>query len=68
MQAPEGMRWANGGGSLIGGCNGYHLATITTRGTLCGRYAPATISDPPSGTRICGSCARIAHLPAVVHG
>jgi hypothetical protein len=56
---PEGLRWGNGGGSIIGGCNGYHIAPKATRGTLCGLYAPATIAPPPPGERICGNCSRI---------
>lgn len=62
-EAPAGLRWATGGGSSIGDCNGYHLAHEGPRGTLCGRYGPATPPDPPADYSICGSCARIAKVP-----
>lgn len=62
--APDGMRWANGGGSLIGGCNGWHLAPLDQSGTICGLYGPATRGVlPQPGDRICGNCARIAKIP-----
>lgn len=61
--APEGLRWATGGGDPIGECNGYHLAPLDTRGTICGRYGPHTPLDPPTDTKICGNCARIAKVP-----
>lgn len=62
VSAPKGLRWANGGGSQIGGCNGYHLAKVEIRGTICGRYGPDTLVDPQKGQRICGNCARIAKV------
>jgi hypothetical protein len=58
VTAPQGLRWATGGGSSIGACNGYHLAQPDIRGTLCGRYGPHTPPDPQKGQRICGNCAR----------
>lgn len=64
--APTGMRWATGGGSQIGGCNCYHLARVPFTGTVCGRFGPYTPSDPPVGTRICGTCARLAKVPLLV--
>lgn len=60
VAAPEGLRWATGGGSPIGGCNGIHLAPEDERGTLCGAYGPANVSTVVAGDRICGSCARVA--------
>ena len=46
---PPGYRWATGGGSPIGDCNGRHIAVDDgKRGTLCGRYGPASMSDPTS--------------------
>lgn len=67
VEAPEGLRWATGGGSAIGGCNGGHLAPDTgVAGTLCGRYGPYTPLNPRHGTRICGNCARIAKVSRVV--
>lgn len=63
--APTGMRWATGGGSQIGGCNGYHLARIGIMGTLCGRFGPHNAPDPSLGTRICGACARLAKVPVI---
>lgn len=66
VYAPDGFRWANGGGSPIGGCNGYHLASEGVRGTLCGRFGPYTPPNPRIGAKICGSCARIAGIPAIL--
>lgn len=63
--APEGLRWASGGGHPIGGCNGYHLAT-TVKGTLCGKFGPATPPDPRANYPICGRCAQIAKVPRVL--
>lgn len=63
--APPDLRWATGGGSAIGDCNGYHLATTKQRGTLCGRYGPVTPPNPPSDFAICGTCARIAKVAKV---
>jgi hypothetical protein len=64
--APPGLRWANGGGSPIGECNGWHLARLDISGTLCGRFGPNTPKHgPEKGERICGSCARIAKVPRV---
>lgn len=61
--APEGLRWATGGGTVIGGCNGVHLAKADISGTLCGLYGPATTIGPQPGYVICGNCARIAKVP-----
>lgn len=67
IAAPDGLRWANGGGSNVGECNGWHLAPVETSGTICGRYGPHTIEVlPKRGTKICGNCARIARLPRVL--
>jgi hypothetical protein len=60
MSLPTGFRWATGGGSEIGGCNGLHIAPEDKRGTLCGLYGPAT-PEPRVGTKICSRCARLAH-------
>lgn len=62
---PQGLRWATGGGSTIGGCNGLHLAKADQRGTLCGRYGPAT-PTARVGDTVCGSCASSAKVPRVV--
>lgn len=63
--APDGLRWANGGGSPIGECNGLHLARKDVRGTQCGRYGPHD-TTALVGNRICGNCARIAGIPRIV--
>lgn len=63
--APFGMRWATGGGSSLGGCNGLHLARGDRRGTLCGLIGPHT-PKAYVGSTICGSCARIAKVEKVV--
>lgn len=55
---PDGYRWASGGGSQIGECNGVHIAPNDQRGTICGRYGPATIR-PGADQRVCGNCVRI---------
>ena len=60
VAAPQGLRWATGGGSRIGDCNGFHLALPHKRGTICGRYGPETPPNPSRRVLICGSCARIA--------
>ena len=66
VEAPDGLRWATGGGSAIGECNDGHLAPDTgVAGTLCGRYGPATPPNPRPGSRICGNCARIAKVSRV---
>jgi hypothetical protein len=57
--APEGLRWATGGGSPLGDCNIHHLAKAEIRGTLCGRYGPHTPPDPTTNTRVCRSCERV---------
>lgn len=62
VTAPQGLRWASGGGHPLGGCNGYHLAKLGRSGTLCGRMGPHTCPDPLKGQRICGNCARIAKM------
>ncbi len=66
VAAPSGLRWATGGGSIYGGCNGLHLAQKGRTGTLCGQIGPATPLDPEQGERICGNCSRIAKVPRIV--
>lgn len=64
VHLPEGYRWATGGGSPIGDCNGRHIAVDDgTPGTLCGRYGPATMRDPqppryPGDDAPCKVCLR----------
>ncbi len=58
---PAGLRWANGGGSNWGDCNGRHIAPVELLGTLCGRIAPNTIATDPTrpADTVCRSCLRV---------
>lgn len=60
VEPPEGFRWASGGGSPFGDCNGIHVAPAETRGTICGRYGPGTLRAVRNGDTMCGSCGRVA--------